>query len=300
MDTEVTVETVTPEMAQQWLTQNRYEHQRSVRPNHVKYLVEEIQRNAFKQDTPIEFCSVDDDTWLTDGQHRLTAVILAQVPQRFVIVRRRLSSQEAVANDYIRTDQNVLRTVAEAYKTLNLEAELGLTPTQLNFYGVAVAFINQKFIGRIGKMHPDDRLRLMRDYNDAYGAYLEAIAGVRHEWRHRFDRAATLSVALITYRYSAKVYGIDRVDDFWHGAAMDDGLNTGDPRKTALRHLVEVSVSGGYGAMTGTIQKQASSAFSARYLATCFNAFIEKKVLKFAKPAPSAPMLILGSPFTGK
>lgn len=297
METELKIVTVTPEMAQTWLTQNRYQYQRNVRPRQVAYLAEEMLRNKFKQETVIEFAIVNGNTWLTDGQHRLSAIVMSQIPQRFVILKKHAASEDSVAEDYIRTDQNILRTVAESYKTLGLEDEFGLTPTQLNYYGVAVAFVFQKFSGSLQKMHPDDRLRMMREYNEPFGDYLEAIAGCRREIRGRMERAATASVAIVTYRYSANVFSRDKVDEFWNGIAMDDGLRSGDPRKAVVRHLLEYNMSG---SVRSGQKKTTSAAFSSRYIATCFNAFIVGKELNYAKPDQSQPMMIQGSPFNGK
>jgi hypothetical protein len=301
METEVEVIQVTPEMAQKWLTTARYKHQRDVRTGQVHFLAEEMRRGSFKQDTPLEFTRVNGDEWLTDGQHRLSAIVETQTPQRFVIVRRYAKDEDDVAFDYTRTDQVILRSIADSYRTLDIETELALTKTQVNLLSVAVSMIDGKFEGLQRKMHLDDRLRLMRDYNDGFAMYLEAIAGCRKELRHHLERAASLSVALVTYRYSAKVYSVEKVDAFWNGVAMDDGLKAKDPRKAALRHLEDTTMGGG-----GRRGEQTSGArtvsphFSARYLAGCFNAHILGKEISFQKPRVIQPIMILGSPFIGK
>lgn len=297
--TEVDVMTVTPEMAQAWLTGNRYEHQRNVRTSHVRYLAEEIERGAFKQDTVIEFTSTDGEEWLTDGQHRLAAVVYAKTPQRFVIVKRKAKDESELAMDYTKTDQVLVRSTADAYRTLNIENELGLAFRQVNKLGAAVKFIYNRFnpSGDM-KIHRDDLLRMMREYNDAYGEFLEVTAGSPYEMKPRKERRATIAVAIVTFRYSAAVYGSQKIEDFWTGVFLDDGLKLLDPRKVANRHLLEVGMTG------GTATRASSSIgtpyFSARYLATCFNAFVSGEQMKFARPDASKPITILGSPFNGK
>lgn len=294
--TEATVMIVTPEMANEWLMNKRYEHQRNVRQYQVKFLAEEMRRGLFKQDTPIEFCIIGGSEHLTDGQHRLSALVLCGIPQRFVVIKRIMDSEESAALDYTRTDKNILRTIAEDYKTLSLETELGLTATQVNNLGVAAMFIARNFSKTTSgntKLHPDDRLKLMREYNQAYATYLEVIAGCRREMRHRLERGATLSVALVTFRYSTVVYGSSKVEEFWSGVAMDDGLLQRDPRKRAHLHLLEYGMIGG----TGTTKKSSSPAFSARYLATCFNAYLIGRTMVFTRPDTQKPIVILGSPW---
>lgn len=297
MDTQKTVVevvTVTPEMAQKWLTENRYEFQRDIRNAKVAFLAEEMKRGAFKQGTPIEFSGVNGNEWLTDGQHRLAAVVWAKTPQEFIVSHRHLDDEKQVALDYTRTDQVTIRSIFDSYKTLRLAEELGLTPTQLKNLGVAVSLIDRKFNQHGATMHPDDRLRLMREYNDAYGAYLESIAGSRKELRYRLDRGATVSVALVTFRYSANVYGA-KVDEFWNGIGMDDGLRKGDARKIALTHLTEMGMIGSNYSATS---KKVSPPFSSRCLAVCFNAYMKgKEMFKQPRPNTAEPLMILGSPF---
>ena len=125
-----------------------------------------MKRGTFKQDTPIEFCRLDDGEWLTDGQHRLTAVVSSGQAQRFVVVRRVVDDEQSVALDYTRTDKGRRRSISDDYRALLLHEELGLTPTQLNKFGSAVALINNAFMSvNQQKFHTDDRLRMLREYN---------------------------------------------------------------------------------------------------------------------------------------
>lgn len=300
METEVSVVTVTPEMAQKWLVENTYEHQRNIRPHKAKYLAEEMQRGTFKQDTVLEFSTANGSEWLTDGQHRLSALLIAKTPQRFVVVKRHLKDEDAVAVDYTRTDNVLVRSIGDAYKTLRLENEFGSSASQIKSLGQAVALINQNFNKpRILPIHPEDRLRMMREYNESHQAYTESVAGSRRDIRHKLDRSATVGVAIVTFRYSAQVYGLSKVESFWHDMAMDDGLRAADPRKAAIRHLTETGMFGGATAGKSAL-RVSSSAYSARYLAICFNAHVTGKELKFARPDTTKPIVILGSPFTEK
>lgn len=298
METQAQVTMVTPEMASEWLTAYHYEHQRDLRQAHVRFLAEEMNRKSFKQDTVIEFCKVGDAKFLTDGRHRLSAVAWSKLSQRFIVVERTLADEDAVAVDYTRTDKGKRRTVADDYRTLSIEEELGVTATQANNLGSACVLILNDFRSTAqSKIHSDDRLRMMREYGDAMGDYLEVLAGSSADFRHRLMRAATLGVALVTFRFSSSVYSKPKVEEFWKGVAFDDGLRATDPRKIANRHLLEVGMVGG-AAMS---PKVASVAYSSRYLASCFNAYIDDRSLNFTKVLDTAkPISIKGSPFSGK
>ncbi len=300
MDTVVLVETIGPDKANAILSRMPYEHQRNIARRSVEFLAEEMRRGAFKQDTPIELSSANgSNSWmLTDGQHRLSAVVASGKEQRFVVVRRRLQSDDEIAMDYTRTDKGRIRSVFDDYKVLSIDTELGLTQTQVNKFGAAVNMIINGFSSPRGKIHTDDRLRLMREYDTAYADFLEIAVNCSGGMRKAIERSATLAVALVTHRYSVKSYG-KRVEEFWTGAIWDDGLRIGDPRKTANRHLLETSMAGG-GANS---QYTVSAAYSARFLATCFNSFVageSRRMVKSSSMPTSKPIIILGSPFDGK
>ncbi len=293
----VAIQVVSAEQAMVWLANSKYDHQRNLKPHHVSFLADEMRQEAFKQDTVIEFCSVNGVEWLTDGQHRLSAVVASGIPQRFVVVRRAMLDDESVDIDYTRTDKGKPRTIAEDYKTLDLAGETGLNDTQIRKLGAAVQFINAGFVNRgtRAQMHSKPRLALIREYAQSATMFFDDTEQVAQALRHRLDRRATLGVALVTYRYSTKQFG-GAVCEFWRGIAQDDGLKATDPRKHALRHMSDVGMPGGNAAARAT-----TPTYSARYIARCFNLFVSGESIKFVKIMdPMQPILILGSPFDGK
>lgn len=296
MLTQTEVMIITPEMARSILDDFKYEFQRQPKKSHVDFLADEMSRECFKQDTAIEFTNFDGIRVLTDGQHRLEAVVKSGTCQRFVVIDRYVSNNTQAAIDYTRTDQNRLRTVSESYKTLGICEELKRYNKQIECLGPAVVFIYNNFNKVSGrKFHPDIRLDLMRKFNESYGIYIESVARAQKEMNNKLFRTSTLSVALVTIEHSSKVFGLNRVIDFWKGAAFDDGLKIGDPRKTAYKHLFSTYIQGGSTNRSGNITVQ----YSSKYLALCFNAYVTGKKLVNAKPADRG-IVILGSPFNGK
>jgi len=177
---------------------------------------------------------------------------------------------------------------------------LGFTSTQLNSVGGACKFIFNKFRGTGNRMHQDDYESVIRQYAPFAHQYFDVGIGMPQEIYNPSKRTATLSVALATFRFSAQVFGFDKISDFWHGVLFDDGIANGDPRKVVYRHLLTVGMAGGVG---NGIRKtsQVSAQYSARYIANCFNAYIEKRSLKQTMVADQTSSIkILGTPFTGK
>lgn len=295
----VKIQTVTPEQAVSWVSMAGYEKQRSIRNHWVRYLAEEMKRGSFEQETSLVFMRTGAELKLVDGQHRLSAVASSGVPQRFVVVIRDADNEDDVANAYYRLDQILRRTVVDQYRVLALGDKMDLTPTELNSFGQAVSFISngfQRTNNGQNPLHPDDRLSMMDEYSEAAHAYFTIRMGCPSEIAKSLKRASTVSVGLVTYRYSVKEYGKSKVDDFWSGAIFDDGILAGDPRKAANKHLWTTDMTGS----TGRKPNHMSAATAARVLAKCFNAYVKGDRLIIPRPDETKPIEILGSPFNGK
>lgn len=302
MESNVAIKQVTPEQAIAWLNKAGYDKQRSVREWWVSYLAEEMKKGNFEQDTALMFMKHNGALELVDGQHRLNAVVKSGLSQRFVIVIRDVSDEQAVADAYYRLDQSLRRTASDQYRVLELEEKLDLTSTDLNALGASVKFLflgfDFKASGPFGKtIHPDERLRLMMEYSDAARHYFTMKMGAPSEISAALKRASTVSVALVTYRFSINEYGLEKVDEFWRGAIFDDNVAKGDARKIVNRHFWTA----GMLSSTSSHDTNVSQAYAARLIARCFNAYMKGEVLKQGKVLDqTAPILILGSPFNGK
>jgi hypothetical protein len=294
---------VTPDMARMWLSGRPYKGQRPLRPYHVKFLAEEMRRGHFRPTAEVAFAVEDGRHYLVNGNHTLHAIALCEIPQLVIVMEYQSQGEEDTAFTYGAIDTNVSRTINDLFSAINLKDEVAFTATQLNFVGAAVKFINSKFRHRpigLERTHYDDYLRLIREYAPSAHEYIDMVAGLPQEVSKPCFRAATLSVALVTIRFSAQVLGRDRVSDFWKGVAFDDGIQSNDPRKAVHRHLLTVGMSGGGSGYKRRSATQSSPSHSARTIASCFNAFVERRSLtKTLVMDASAPIKILGSPFTG-
>lgn len=304
MNTSIASETVlvSPDVAQKWLAERPYHGQRQRRDTHVKFLAEEMERDNFLPGTQIAFAVMPTGKMYTvDGQHTLSAIALSGKSQTLNILRLFCQDEEAVAKVYGRIDINLKRTVSDLFAAMGLANELGFTSTQLNFMGAAVKLINTKFRSqRSSYIHADDLVSWISDYAYAGHEYFEIIAGMPKEMQKSLQRSATLGMALVTYRFSKRSLG-SKIDDFWSGVAHDDGVKNGDPRKAAHRHLLTAGIMGGGATAGGTHTRKVTAAYSSRYLANCFNAYVEGRSIDNTKVSSDiSPIKIIGSPFTGK
>lgn len=285
---------VTPEMAQSWLSAHNFDGQRRMRTSQVIYLASEMKNGTFLPYTTIEFVFKDGQKHLTNGQHRLAAIVRSGISQLFIVVERVARNSDDVGMIYGLTDINLRRTVADLTSAIHLENETGLSRTQLNELGACVTFMQNGF--HRPKSRNVDRSALVdsiREHAEFAKEYYETIAGAAGSVRHSLGRAATLSIGIVTYRYAYKVYG-SRVDEFWRGAAFDDELKASDPRKLAYQHFLMTTMpTGGYRTIRRGGQIMGASE-SARYVATCYNKFIQGDKVTLIRPMKT--FTILGTP----
>lgn len=291
---------VTPEQATQWLETMQYAHQRAVRQWHVDFLADEMRRERFIQGTQIRFASLNGQRMLVDGQHRLWAVVVSEIPQLFSVLTTRVESKEEAAWIYVNTDIGLKRSNSEALGILELDRELQITKTEARVFNGATNFMAtgcMRNTGRTDTLHRDDAVRYMRLYVPFAREYFTLIAECEKRSRHSAMRAATLSIALLSLRFSvprAESRGDPSVQEFWRGAVFDDGVQIGDPRKVANRHLLNASMSGGGSPTKSSI---VSPPFSSRYLVNCFNAYMTRRELTFTRVVDNrSPLNMYGVP----
>jgi len=290
----VVTQEMTPAMATFWLETMQYEHQRNVRQEHVEFLAEEMRRGRFIQGTQIHVVVCDGKHSIVDGQHRLWAVILSETKQQFTVLTTHVARKEEIAWIYGNTDIGMRRTGAHLLGAMELDVEIGCTKTQIRYLSGAINFMSTGCLRNPNSsqaLHKDDMVRWIRLYAPYARDYFKLMEKSDRHLNRSLFRSSTLSMALLTLRFAdplAKVRKEPSVIDFWRGAAFDDGIQVGDPRKFVNRHLMTASVISSVTDATGDI---VSIAYSARYIAGCFNAYMEGRAMK--QPKVSDPRSVL-------
>lgn len=293
------VVTVTPQIAQEMLSKNNYERQRFVRPRKVDEYADAMSKGRFEPGTQISFGVVGNEPpRIMDGQHRLRAVIKSGKSQMFVIRVVRYPSEEHLSMAYGHFDQHARRSVSDNLRAIGLDADYGLTARQTRYLTGALKdiYVDDFGANRSGKPMPIEDVRGWFDeYIGAAELYWEITAGAPQYMRSSLDRSATMSVALVTAKYGVAKFGETCVSDFWSGVAHDDGLILTDPRKVANRHLLTSVMASGNGK-----GQRVSVAYSSRYVANCWNAWVEnRKIRNSIVQDQDKPIRIAGSPFAG-
>lgn len=275
---------VTPEMAAEWLERNNFAHQRKLRQDRVDELAAAIRAGEFEL-TAIKFHRWAGHEQLTDGQHRLWAIVESGISTDLVVIRQLAESAQAVGEAYGRIDTGAVRTPAEAMSALMMAETTGLTQTQLNKMWSAVKVLMNGFMGQTATGNRWEyrvRSRVMRGIVQWKGEarlYFDAIQPGSETHRARLSSAAVLAVGLVTLRYQP-----ERALEFWSqvGARADLQVDTG-PWK-----LVEF--------VTENPLRIVNDA--SRRVAGCWNAFYHNRPLsRLQVKSVTIPINIDGTPY---
>jgi hypothetical protein len=219
---------ITPEQAQGWLDSHQFEGQRSVTEWRVDLYAKAMQAGKFEA-TAIKFHHLGQVAFLTDGQHRLHAIVRAGVPVKLIVVREWVRTYEDIREAYGHIDMGKARTTADALKATGLATRLGLNERQVNAAGTAMRVLAVSFNraavqgGRDG-LTADEIARGIELWRDEIKAYFECIEPAKGTTRKGLHEGTVVAVALITFRYQREL-----AQDFWFLVAANDQLkrNTG-------------------------------------------------------------------------
>jgi hypothetical protein len=274
---------VTPEMANEWLTQCPFERQRNLRDHHVLLLALEMENGSFIPHSSIVFAELDGKRYLIDGQHRLRAIALYGRPVSMPVLELKASSHREIEEWYSSIDQGLKRTAVDAIRAQGLAKEIGgISDRQAGRLSGAVRQIASGFIDTtkgvgIAKGNQVRAARsnafvsrLMREWADEGRRYFAMLQGGEKANMHLLERAPVIACALLTIRYRS-----GDAEKFWPEMADDDGLSRSDPRKRFLMWLRE---------------NKEKPANTARAFSMAWRAFLEGNELKLIRFDPTKPI----------
>lgn len=291
-----------PDKAKQMLETYPYERQRKINRNTVAYYAELMREGKWQPGSMIEVAFAPNGDGkahghLVNGQHRLHAVIEAETTVEFVLKHLDCANNEELGFAYGNIDTGRARNTADLLRAVNLTEEIGLNEHDARRLGAAVAFVDAGF-RRANKFAilPHERIELVRRYAVAARFFVDLIAGAPRGIGKAIRRVSSFGLGLVTLDEACGVYGQERIEQFWTGVTFDDGLRVGDPRKLAHRHILESGQRS-----VSTRRAPISPEYSARFLANCFNAWIEDRELTMTRVLDAtAPININGTRWRGR
>lgn len=237
---------ITPIMAEQWLTKREYAYQRHLREGDAERFAEHMRAGTFENTQAINFhhCLEHGGAkYLTNGQHRLRAVVLSGMTIEMPVVHKWVRTYAAVQAAYGRIDRGITRTHQDVYRANGLEEELDLGLKDAERFGAAVAVFLRDFrsTGYGGSRTRDAGMRmdLMRGWIHDARALVALYEGAPSDWRHRLLNAMPFALGLVTFRYAP-----EQASRFWRELAWGEGLTVTDTTYHLREHLSKMTIRG--------------------------------------------------------
>lgn len=291
----VSLETVVPETAAEWLATRLYSKQRGLRQHTIKHYAAEMAAGLFTPGSLLKFVVFDGEPLLVDGQHRLSAVVEAGIPHMFTVQYALVDTLEDVDEQYANTDIGIPRTAHDALNAYDTPRRIGIAGTDLSALSAAISCIETGFMKN---SRPRVSRQQLRDEIESWAEegrlYLDVIKGGDYDIRKALRRGAVYAIGLVTLRHAR-----DRAVEFFSAVAQDDGLRRVEPEKVLHNFLVNTRVASSQG--LGRLEV-VSSAVTARVTAACWNASIEGREMKQRpKVLDSGSLIRIAlTPYTGK
>lgn len=265
-----------------WLSAFNYEHQRPIRPYHVANLASEMVQGRFREKVQINFCRTGRGVYhLVNGQHTLSAIASCKLPQLLSVVVTDCADAAAVADEFARHDTHLTRQLSDALVAHEMDQALGVTRTELSW--IAAACNQYSYMKGENSRHGasrltnDQKLQLIRQYGRLGADALRVISHASAIRNAYICRRTTLACVMHVYQWSP-----DACSRFYGDMALDDGLKTGDPRKTLLEYFRDRVTAGGAWT-TVAVRKVTPDHYFVKAQAVAFNAFIADKTLKLIR-----------------
>jgi len=280
---------IDPALAADWLSGYQYDRQRDIYEPHVDELVYVLQQQQYSLQG-IVLCKFRDQWRVTNGQHRLQAIVKSGIGTWEVAIWKDLD-EAATADEYSRTDRNKRRTTADALRAHGLGSEYDLTAVQVNQISAGVGIILSGFghtkpavRNRLHLTNQDHRVAQVDKWLPAGARFFRTVREPKHKRLRHLTLAPTLAVALVNFHYSP-----ERGEEFWFKVAHEEAMELDDPAQALL------------GVFARRVEERSKAPVWARLVAGCWNAFYEGRHL--AQPSTrnfDQPITIAGSPYKGR
>lgn len=293
---------VTRDVAREMMRGDRYGKQRGLNLRRVEMYERDMRNGDFLPSTPIDFVTLEGKTFLTNGQHRLQAVINSGVEIEFIRIDHVVDTEEELDRMYYNTDMGMPRTIGQMYRALDADGGIGVPTSIAMRAGNAVNFIKSGWVGakRVGLTKNEILRLLLSEYREPLINYrnvtMTRVGGIYSSmWR-----SPVCALGLETYRWAKDDNAFASVQNFWLGVVDDSGLSASDPRKAAREYLLTTTLG------DDSRMQRVTRAHNARYMIACYNAHREGRVLNAQSKTgaikifnENAPVVIYGTPWDG-
>lgn len=274
---------LTPDKALKILDDNNYGDQRPIRQKKVNMYIAEMEAGRFEVLTDITFVSLPDGTLImTNGYHRLFALASIQDPEfmlPFTVTTVYKEDMRGVAENYGRQDIGLNRNYTDTFGAFGIYDKTNLSKDALNRSVSGVRHVLNHFSSRHMQLVPELMMDHLVEWLPVAEQYFSAISGGEQEIVKRLKRAPVIGIGFLAFKHEP-----GKARQFWHGAAYDDGLRRGDPRKTLGTWLLSTIQSGGRSHGGTVVNSKDLAKYTARAWEHWFNG-TEVRILRLSRKA---------------
>lgn len=278
---------LTAVQANQVLLHGTYDGQRRISPAHVEVLADIMKRGGWEPKDKIDFALLDGDLILVNGYHRMSAQVASGKSILWTIVVHQCKTLNEVRALYYKFDTNTkIRGGAQILNGINFAEQTGLARQTAKALYDAMPFIAAGFSTAkrdqdvLTSRVMDRRLAMAAEYVKAAQLYEDCLGRLQPKVGAKFRSGGVTAVALVTLRYQPV-----RAEEFWSGAASNDGLRKGDPRLALYNDLITRNLNVGV-----SVQPIFVPAYA-------WNAWFDGKDIKIIKVYARTRAFIAGTPF---
>lgn len=294
MQSRLSIESVTPKQAEEWLLGNGLN--RPYRADHVKYLASEMREGNFANTAEIHLFDDGDCVHVANGQHTMKAIIEFGNPVQVTVRRSSGTPDECKMIKTVGHDKGKARTAHDSLVFYDVAGSCTIGKGYINKIGTAIRFAISNFDNRSGgsSLRVSDLyiVQTIPLWESEFVLLREATMPCSHEMHNSLTRSDALSLALLTFYYQP-----EKAKDFWSGVASGVNLDEGDPRLKTIQYMMQSK----YGRTRSRLEKPN---VTARKLIYTWNKFFNDEQMLRNIPSGKmdfrAPVCIYGTHYTGK
>ena len=278
---------VTPSLARHFRDTNHFPRQRNISQQNVKRLANEMSEGRFTPGIQIYFGHTDDgQEWMLNGNHTCEAIYSSGVTMPITVTRMKVRDEDHAGMIYAVFDIQKLRSWNDSLRAYGAGEGIPNANAVLSAIGVIEDHFGHRSSSASGLVSRVTRMEKMEDYREAAIFLGDAMDGGVNNTTRFIKRAATMAVALETFRYQPSL-----AFEFWGRIAKDDGLRAGDPERAFLlwaRNKAE------YGIGAGSSERKEWC----KAAAAAWNAKFAGEQRQFVKPNAMIGFKLSGTPIS--
>lgn len=279
--------TITPQRAEDILTRFMFHLQRTKRPRDIKKYARSMSNGEWQSGGDIHVAVVEGKSYLINGQHRMSAIVLSGVTLTFNAVVYHCDDEKQAIRLYYVLDVPIVRGNAVAFDVTGIAEQVGVSKSMISKAASALRIIEGKFGSNPFALTTDETLDLLCQWKSEIALWSSTVGSSRTA-RHA-SVAPVMSVGLITFRHTPQ-----KAIEFWRCVGRMTDLTEGTPE-----YLLAQFINGDEGVRQGVVKTGAP--MYCRKVANAWNSYYagisKKQQLRILDP--SRPIVIAGSPYKG-